>query len=292
MTWSRRVARALPAALPAALLAALAVTLVGACGAAPGPADGRPVTTVRVAAAADLKFALDEVADLVAQQHPGIRVDVVYGSSGTFLQQIENGAPYDLYLSADLSYPEALVASGKASEEDLFRYAVGRLVLWVPEGTGVDPTRGLRVLADPDVRRVSVANPEHAPYGVAAVAALRRAGVHDVVRPKLVLGENVAQAAEFVRSGNADAGIVAQSLVLSDPLRGVGRWWQLPLGLHPRLEQGGVVLGDARDIEAARTVRDVLLGERGREVLDRYGFRLPEDPAPEKSGLEKSAVEE
>lgn len=261
------------------LVGALALAVTAACGGNDGPAAGadRSAATVRVAAAADLKFALDEVADLVTAEHPDISVEPVYGSSGTFLQQIQNGAPYDLYLSADLSYPRALVDSGEAAEEDLFRYAVGRLVLWVPDGSPVDPEGGLSVLTDPAVRRVSIANPEHAPYGEAAVAAMRADGVYDDVRPKLVLGENVAQAAEFVQSGNADAGIVAKSLVLSDPVRGVGRWHELPLDLYPRVDQGGVVLAGARDVAAARTVRDVLLSEPGREILARYGFTRPED---------------
>jgi molybdate transport system substrate-binding protein len=211
----------------------------------------------------------------VEAEHPTVDVDPVYGSSGTFLQQIENGAPFDLYLSADLSYPQALVESGKAAEEDLFPYAVGRLVLWVPDGSPVNPEDGLHVLTDPRLRRVSIANPEHAPYGEAAVAAMKAEKVYDEVRPKLVLGENVAQAAEFVQSGNADAGIVALSLVLADPVRDTGRWHEIPLGLYPRLDQGGVVLTEARAADAARTVRDVLLGEAGVEILARYGFSMP-----------------
>jgi molybdate transport system substrate-binding protein len=263
----------------AAAGAVLALVTVGACGTGEegpdGSGRGAEQASVRVAAAADLKFALDELVELMETEHPGIDVDPVYGSSGTFLQQIENGAPFDLYLSADLSYPRALVESGKAAEDDLFPYAVGRLVLWVPDGSPVDPEDGLRVLTDPGLRRVSIANPEHAPYGEAAVAALRAEEVYDEVRPKLVLGENVAQAAEFVQSGNADAGIVALSLVLADPVRDVGRWHELPLELYPRLDQGGVVLAGARDVDAARTVRDVLLGEAGVEILARYGFSLP-----------------
>lgn len=269
----------LPPRLLGLLACVLSLGLLAACGGNDDPVAGAggDATTVRVAAAADLKFALDEVADLVTAQHPQISVDPVYGSSGTFLQQIENGAPFDLYLSADLGYPRALVESGKGAEEDLFPYAVGRLVLWVPEGSPVDPGRGLSVLTDPALRRVSIANPEHAPYGEAAVAAMQADGVYDDVRPKLVLGENVAQAAEFVQSGNADAGIVAKSLVLSDPLREVGRWHELPLDLYPRVDQGGVVLAGGRDVAAARTVRDVLLSEPGREILARYGFTMPED---------------
>jgi molybdate transport system substrate-binding protein len=254
-------------------LGALAlVLLLTACGTG-ASSDER--TVVRVAAAADLTFALAEVAEVVAVEHPGVELAVTYGSSGTFLQQIGNGAPFDLYLSADLAYPRRLVADGLAEDDDLFAYAVGRLVLWTLDPSRVDVDAGLAGLADPAVRRVAVANPEHAPYGQAAMAALAGAGVVESVRPRLVLGENVAQAAEFVQNGGADAGVVALSLVLSDPLRDVGRWSEVPLEAFPRLEQGGVVLAGARDPAAARAVRDTLLGARGRAVLERYGFALP-----------------
>jgi molybdate transport system substrate-binding protein len=257
--------------------------LLGACAAPAG--SGEPTEqegaasgsrVVRIAAASDLKFALDEVADLVTERHPDIRASITYGSSGTFLQQIRNGAPYDMYLSADVDYPRELVAEGAASEDDLFSYAVGRLVLWVPDGSPIDPADGLGALVDDRVRRVAIANPEHAPYGVAAVEALRSHGVYGEVKDALALGENVAQAAEFVQSGNADAGVVALSLVLSDPLRDSGRWAEVPLGSFPTLEQGGVVLARSSDVEAARAVRDVLLSTHGTDVLERYGFVLPE----------------
>jgi molybdate transport system substrate-binding protein len=250
----------------------LAALLVAALLAGCGGTAGSDRVTVRVAAASDLQFAFAEVAELVAEQRPDVEVVVTYGSSGTFLQQIVNGAPYDLYLSADLSFPRQLVERGMAEQSGLFGYAAGRLVVWTPEGSSVDPSPGLSVLTDERVRRVAIANPEHAPYGVAAVAAMRTAGVEDVVAPKLVLGENIAQAAEFVQSGNADAGVVALSLVLSDPLRDVGRWVEVPTDTFPRLEQGGVVLSRATDAEAARAIRDVLLGDAGRSVLERYGF--------------------
>jgi molybdate transport system substrate-binding protein len=261
----------------AVVLAVLLWTLaLAGCG---GTAGGRAAgeEAVRVAAAADLKFALDEIVALAEEQHPGLQVKVTYGSSGTFLQQLQNGAPFDLYLSADLDYPRQLVDDGLADEADLFRYAVGRLVLWVPEDSSVDPGGGLSVLTDERVRKVAIANPEHAPYGVAAVAAMRRAGVHDDVSPKLVMGENVAQAAEFVQSGNAHAGIVAKSLVLSDPLRDAGQWYELPLRSYPRLDQGGVVPAAAAAPTGARQLRDVLLSDAGVEVLATYGFSLPEE---------------
>lgn len=259
------------------LALALLTSLLAGCGAGSGARAGDPpVREVRVAAASDLTFALEELQPLLDAAHPGVRLRTTYGSSGTFLQQITEGAPFDLFLSADLSFPRQLADQGRADPADLFTYAVGRLVVWTPEGSDVDPAGGLRVLTDPRVRRVAVANPEHAPYGRAALAALRTAGVLDDVRPKLVLGESVSQAAEFVQSGNADAGVVAKSLVLSDPLREEGRWSEVPLDAFPRLLQGGVVLGRARDPAAARAVRETLLSEPGRALLRRYGFSLPE----------------
>lgn len=259
---------------PWAALLALAAALAGAA-CSPDAADPRPV--VRVAAASDLKPALDQLRPLVADR--GVDLVPTYGSSGTFLQQIVNGAPYDLYLSADLAYPRELADRGLADPADVFPYAVGRLVLWVPDGSELDPADGLSVLTRPQVRKVAIANPEHAPYGRAAVAALARARVH--VPSKLVLGENVSQAADFVRSGGADAGIIAKSLVLSDPLRDVGRWSEVPLELFPRLEQGGVVLDGAQEPRAARVVRDVMLSAGGRAVLERYGFAVQDESLPD-----------
>ncbi len=266
----------------AAVLVAL-VAVLPACAADRQPTSGKSVSkaaagtsVVRVAAASDLKFALDELEGVLAEQHPDVELKLTYGSSGTFLQQISNGAPFDVFLSADLDYPAELVDQELASGEDVFEYAAGRLVVWTPEGSAVDPADGLRVLARRDVRRVAIANPEHAPYGRAAVAAMKHAGVYDEVRRKLVLGESVAQAADFVHSGGADAGVVAMSLVLSDPLRAEGRWVAVPLDAYPRLRQGGVVLASARDPEAARVVQDAMTSEEGRAVLERYGFFLPE----------------
>jgi molybdate transport system substrate-binding protein len=269
------VRRVAARALLLVTLVLMAWSAAGCAGTEPAEADETDSRTVRVAAAADLKFALEEVVTLLSHDHPGLRVDIVYGSSGTFLQQIQSGAPFDLYLSADLAYPQAIVDAGLADPSDLFPYAVGRLVLWVPDGSPVDPTRGLSALTGPAVTRLAIANPEHAPYGKAAVAALERAGVFEEVEPRLVLGENIAQAAEFVQSGNASAGIVAKSLVLSDPLREVGTWWELPLGDYPRLEQGGVVLSGSQDADAARLVRDALLSEEGTAIMASYGFSLP-----------------
>ncbi len=251
----------------------LVASLLTACGSSAATSTDAP--TIRVVAASDLKFALDEVIARLEKQHPEVQVNVSYGSSGTFLSQIENGAPADVFLSADLSYPRQLVEEGKAEQKDLFPYAVGRLVLWVPEGSAIDPSEGLSVLTDPAVAKVAIANPEHAPYGMAAVAALRQAGLYDKISPKLVLGENISQAAEFVQSGNAGAGLVAKSLVLADTARGVGEWWELPADLYPRLDQGGVVLNDTA-AHPGGLLREELLGKSGTAIMARYGFTLPQ----------------
>lgn len=241
-------------------------------------ATGQPTRTVRVAAAADLTAALDEVAADVRRAHPEIELAITYGSSGTFVQQIAQGAPVDLYLSADIGYVERLVDLGRVDPGEVFGYATGRLALVLPPASPLGTERGLAVLADPSIATVAIANPEHAPYGVAAVAALRSAGVYDAVAGKLVLGENAAQAAEFVRSGNADAGVVPLSLVRAARVAAGagttwGAWYEVPPQTFPPLRQSGAVLRAARDPEAARVVRDHLLGPAGQAVLSRHGFR-------------------
>jgi molybdate transport system substrate-binding protein len=255
--------------------------LSGACATQPGGASQtagvtQQPATVRVAAASDLRFAMAEIEELLAQSDAAMRVDVTYGSSGTFYQQLLNGAPFDLYLSADLSYPQDLVDTGLADDHDLFEYGVGRLVVWAPASSPVDPTVGLSALTSEEVRHVAIANPEHAPYGTAAVAAMKSAGVFEAVAGKLVLGENVSQAAEFVQSGAAEIGLIALSLALSPQMTDAGSWVEVPLDTYPLLRQGGVVLDSAQDPAAARTVRDVIVSEEGRAVLARYGFTPPE----------------
>ena len=261
--------------LTMAVIGALALTLSACTTAADGAGDAAQ-QSVTIAAASDLKFALDEIADLVAAQDPDVTLRITYGSSGQFVQQIRNGAPFDLYLSADRAYVDDLVDEGLADPADVFAYAVGRLVTWYPQGAP-GGAADLATLADPAVRTVAIANPDHAPYGRAAVAALESSGLSDAIAPKLVLGENVAQAAEFARTGNADAAVVALSLVLADPVRNLGEWTEVPLDSYPRLDQAGAVLTGAEHPEAARLVRDVITGDAGRAILEDYGFFLPSE---------------
>ncbi len=265
------------AVVVAATTTALAM-LVAACASTSGRDEptSSPAARVRVAAAADLRYALDEVVGVFRSANPEVAVEVSYGSSGSFYAQIANGAPFDVYFSADAEYPRQLEVAGLAEPGTTRPYAVGQIVTWVPASSALDvEARGLRVLTDPSVRTVAIANPEHAPYGRAAAAAMRSAGIYEAVEPKLVLGENVSQAAQFVESGNADIGVIALSLALAPTLRDKGRFSIVPIDSYPRLEQGAVILGAATDPEAAAALLDFVLGPDGRAVLDRYGFLLP-----------------
>jgi molybdate transport system substrate-binding protein len=197
-------------------------------------------------------------------------VQTAYGSSGNFYAQIRNQAPFDIFLSADAEYPRKLIAEGIGARDSLFVYAAGRIVVWVPASSPLDPATALRAAS---VRHIAIANPQHAPYGRAAEAALRSLGLYDSIAGKLVLGEDVAQTLEFVQSGAADVGIVALSLALAPPVRGQGRYWEVPGTAYPKIEQGGVVL---KDSQAAREFRSFLLGAGARRILKQYGFSLPE----------------
>ena len=222
-----------------------------------------------LAAAADLNFALEEISREFRAAHPDVDLGIAYGSSGNFYAQIRNQAPFDVFLSADVEYPRKLVEDGIGARDSLFVYAVGRIVVWVPASSPLDPSTALRAAS---VRHVAIANPQHAPYGRAAVAALRSLGVYDGVERKLVLGENVAQTLQFVQSGAADVGIVALSLALAPPVRGQGRYWEVPGTAYPKIEQGGLILKDSK---AAREFRSFLLGAVARRILKEYGFSLP-----------------
>jgi molybdate transport system substrate-binding protein len=240
----------------------------GAASAEEHPQD-RPL---RVAAAADLQAAMPQIVSAFRRE-TGFEVAVTYGSSGNFVAQIENGAPFDVFFSADNGYPEKLASSGLADKGRV--YAVGKIVLWVPAGSRLDPQRERwKVLVDREVERIAVANPAHAPYGRAAVAALRKAAVYDEVKAKLVYGENVSQAAQFVQSGNAQAGIVARSLTFSPGLRN-GKSWEIPPELYAPIEQSVVVLKRARDNRAAIEFVKFAVDGAGRQVLLKYGFEPP-----------------
>ncbi|HJT88682.1 MAG TPA: molybdate ABC transporter substrate-binding protein [Bryobacteraceae bacterium] len=234
-----------------------------------------PQRAIDIAAAADLNFAMQDLSREFRAQYPATAVRVAYGSSGNFFAQIRNQAPFDIFLSADVDYPRRLAQEGLALPDSLFTYAVGRIVLWVPGQSPLDlPALKMRALEAASVKHIAVANPEQAPYGRAAVDAMRSLGVYDRVRGKLVEGENIAQTMQFVESGSADIGIVALSLALAPAARRSGRLWEVPLTAYPKIEQGGIILNRARNSEAARSFRQFLLGPAGARILKEYGFYM------------------
>ena len=231
--------------------------------------------TLTVAAASDLKFALDEAIRQFKLQNAAIDIQPIYGSSGNFYTQITNNAPFDVFMSADMEYPRRLASGGLTMADGEFEYGVGRIVVWVGGASSLDVSRdGLRALTGAAVHHVAIANPEHAPYGRAAIAALKTAGLEEAVRPKLVNGENVAQALQFVQTGAADAGIVALSLALT-PGGKSGRWFEIPQTDYPPLKQGGTILKWAADPAMARALRAFVIGADGRTILQQFGFSPP-----------------
>ncbi|MBS0202951.1 MAG: molybdate ABC transporter substrate-binding protein [Planctomycetes bacterium] len=231
---------------------------------------------VAIAAASDLKFALDDVIAEFQKLHPEFHCQATYGASGNFFAQLSNHAPFDLFLSADIGYPRKLIELGLASRESEFSYAVGHLVLWIPKDSPLNvEQQGIQTLLDPSVRKIAIANPRHAPYGRAAEAALESLGVHDQIESRLVLAENIAQAAQWLESGAAEIGLISRSLALAPAMRDKGRYWSVPADAFPTLEQGGVILNGAQDPEAAAEVRSFLISEPGRTILKKYGFEEP-----------------
>jgi len=204
-----------------------------------------------IAAASDLQPVLPRLVALFEQQ-TGHTVRTTLGSSGNFLAQIRNGAPFDVFLSADVDYPRQLDADGLAEPGTLSPYATGALVLWTRKGSRVDLRRGLAVLDSDGVRRIAIANPDHAPYGRAAIAALRASGVYEKIRGKLVLGENVSQAAQFVQSGNADVGLIPLSLARSPAARDAGEYVDVPADRYPAIQQAAVIVRASHNKDAAR----------------------------------------
>lgn len=242
----------------------------------PDSESSKKVKEVQVAAASDLKFAMEDIRQRFQKDHPDIQVSVTYGSSGQFYSQLQNQAPYDLLFSADIEYPRRLIESGQALPETLFEYAIGQIVVWVRKDSPQSKySNGKEVLVDPQVTRIAIANPKHAPYGRAAEAALKTMGVYEQVKDRLVYGENIAQTGVFVESGNAQAGILALSLALAPQMREKGRFWEIPAESYPPIHQGGVILKWVRHRDAVETFRQFVISPQGREILEEYGFVMP-----------------
>lgn len=227
-----------------------------------------------VAAAADLQFAMEDIAGRF-QKETGKTVKPIYGSSGNFYQQIQNGAPFDVFLSANLDYPKKLEAAGLAEPGTYYEYARGKLVVWVPSDSKLDLSSGMKALLNPSVKKIAIANPQHAPYGQAAVAAMQQEKIYDGLKDKFVLGENISQTASFVASGAADAGILALSLAISPNMKSKGRYVEVPAGEYPPIEQACVIVTSSKSKVAAREFLSFVKTAAIREVLRSYGFDVP-----------------
>ncbi|MDR7521827.1 MAG: molybdate ABC transporter substrate-binding protein [Armatimonadota bacterium] len=238
------------------------------------PAAGRSPEALLVAAAADLRYAFEELAEAF-RARAGLPVTVSLGSSGQLAHQVEHGAPFDVFFSANEAFVQRLAERGDILRDTVQLYAVGRIVLWVRRGSDLALDRGLTVLVDRRVRYVAIANPEHAPYGQAARQALVRSGVYEPVRPKLVYGENVSLTLQLVQSGNADVGVVALSLALAPPVSRQGRFWLIPQELHDPIRQAAGVVARSTRQRQARAFLSFVNGPEGRPVMRRYGFVLP-----------------
>ncbi len=266
----RLIGKYAPSMRPAlfAFLACLYVCLPAAGGA----------TEIKVAAASDLTFAFKDVVAGFEKQ-TGNKVRLTYGSSGNFFSQIQNGAPFDLFFSADVSFPQKLEAAGLTEPGSLYEYAKGEIVIWVPNASKLNLSKGLTILLDPSIRKIAIANPLHAPYGAAAVAAMKHVGIYDQVKGKVVQGENISQAAQFVHSGNAEVGIVALSLALAPAMKSDGRYMVIPPEDYPPLIQAAVILKSSREKEVANEFLKFLKAPKTVALMQQYGFAVPEDIA-------------
>jgi len=250
------------------LVASLAVAVAG-------PTSAAEPRSVSVAAAANMKPAFEEIARLFQARNPGVEVKSTFGASGTFFAQIANGGPFDLFLSADTDYPAKMVEQGLA-DGAAFPYAFGKLVVWVPKGSNLDlDGKGLAALIDPSVQKIAIANPHVAPYGRAAQAALEKAGILDAVKDRIVMGQNVNQAAQFAQTEAAQAAFLPLSLAMVPPLSEQGRIWMVPAASYPRVEQAAVVVKGAKQAALARELAAFLVGDAARQVLARHGYDLP-----------------
>ena len=230
---------------------------------------------ILIAAASNLRFAMHEICQDFQEENSSIQTKVSYGSSGNFFAQISQGAPFDIFFSADATYPELLEEEGLTAKETQRVYAEGKIVLWFPKKSKADHDKGFQAVTSSEVKKLAIANPRHAPYGRAAEESLRYYGLWEKVEGKLIYGENVSQTAQFVHTGAADAGIIALSLAISPKMLHEGRYWVIPDESHSDIEQIYVVLKNRKGNKSIRRFLDFIHGEKGSEILYRYGFIIP-----------------
>jgi len=228
---------------------------------------------LHVAAAADLTAALPAIIQQF-ESDTHAKVVVAYGSSGNFYQQLQNNAPFDVFLSADVQYPQKLQDAGLTVPGTLAEYATGKIVLWTRNESKVDISSGLKSLTTPSIQKIAIANPQHAPYGKAAEAALKSEGIYDQISSKLVLGENISQTAVFAQTGNADVGIIALSLALNPTMKTAGHFVEIPTGDYPPIKQAVVVMKNSRNVDLAKKFQQSLSSASARQALQQFGFSV------------------
>jgi molybdate transport system substrate-binding protein len=227
---------------------------------------------IRIAAAADLRYAMDDLVAAYKMNHLNADIEVIYGSSGNAFTQILNGgAPYDMYFSADIAYPEKLYAAGLTVNQPVL-YAIGHIVLW---SSSIDVSKGLTVLNENPRARVAIANPSHAPYGKRALETLHYYDLFDKIQAQLIYGENISQAAQFCLTGNAQMGILALSLVLAPNMQKHGTYYLIDDAAHHPLQQGFVILNRAKDNSLAHAFAKYISSPEAIAIFEKYGFVLP-----------------
>ncbi|HIE65818.1 MAG TPA: molybdate ABC transporter substrate-binding protein [Nitrospiria bacterium] len=229
--------------------------------------------TLLIAAASNLRFAMNEIVDEFGKAFQA-EVKVAYGSSGSFTAQLMAGAPFDLFFSADEALPQKLISKGLALEDTLYRYGTGQIVLWVANRSPIRLEKdGMKALLHPSVHKIAIANPRHAPYGAAAVAALQNAGLYEGLRSRLVFGENISEAAHFVRAGSAEIGILSYAHAIGSPLKESGRFWPIPTSSYPPLNQATIILGQSRNVPLSKSFVTFMIEGLGREIMERNGYQ-------------------
>jgi len=235
---------------------------------------GQARGSLTIAAASDLQTVLPELAKGF-ERATGIKPTITFGSSGNFFAQIQNGAPFDVFLSGDADYPRRLAAAGQVDTSTLYEYGAGQLVLWTRRDSSLDITKGLPLLRDPRVRRIAIANPALAPYGRAAVAAFKSTGIGDEIAKKLVYAENVAQAAQLALSGNAEVALIGHGLALGSALREAGHFYEVPNRLHPPIVQAAGIVAASPNQDTARSFMNYLRSADAGATLRSFGFAVP-----------------
>jgi molybdate transport system substrate-binding protein len=248
----------------------LALAIAICLGLSGGPCAAQEIT---VAAAADLQFVMQDVGARF-QSETGKTVKLIYGSSGNFAQQLQNGAPFDMFFSANLDYPKQLEAGGLTEPGTFYQYATGKIVVWVPNDSKLDISLGLKALLSPSIKKIAIANPQHAPYGKAAVAAMQKKNIYEQVKDKFVFGENISQTASFVVSGSADVGIVALSLALSPNMKDKGRYAEVPAADYPPIEQACVIMRSSKNKSVVEQFEKFIQSPAIRELFEKYGFAI------------------